>query len=85
MGGRFVVRSESGSGDYPARFACLAGAAEAESDAFAAQKLPLRPKPEPTPKLDVTNGTRVPDGAKVAFLGDSITRLGGDKGARIDQ
>lgn len=85
MSGRFVVRSDSGDGFYSARIGCLAGAAEAQPDAFETQKLPAATEPIPTPELVSDNATRVPNGATIAFLGDSITRLGNDKGSWIDQ
>lgn len=85
MSGRFVVRSDSGDGYYSARIGCLAGAAEALSDAFETQKLPQAGEPVETPDIVSDNATRAPNGSRIAFLGDSITRLGNDKGSWIDQ
>ena len=53
--------------------------------AFYADKLYPKPvTPVPTPRRDVSGGPIVRDGETIAFLGDSITRLGAKEGGYID-
>ncbi|MGN0854078.1 MAG: M60 family metallopeptidase, partial [Kiritimatiellia bacterium] len=76
LAGRFCVRRTS-PGGFLTQMMCSAGAAAARPDLFETQHYERPHAAAPTPMRAREGGIRVRDGETIAFLGDSITRLGG--------
>lgn len=76
VAGRFCVRRTSPDG-FLTQMMCAVGSAVSSPDLYETQKYDLPHPPAPTPARASDRGIRVKDGETIAFLGDSITRLGG--------
>ncbi|MGI5868303.1 MAG: M60 family metallopeptidase [Kiritimatiellia bacterium] len=84
MIGDFCVSRTSSEG-FGARRPCEEDSAVAPAEVFSIQRLRKSPPAVPTPKTERdANGLLVRPGDTIAFLGDSITRLGGEKFGYID-
>ncbi|MBQ6245572.1 MAG: SUMF1/EgtB/PvdO family nonheme iron enzyme, partial [Kiritimatiellae bacterium] len=81
--GDFCV-SQTVAGGFTTRLAPAEGCAAAPSSFFEEKMYPKPTPPVPAPLRDASKGPIVRDGETIAFLGDSITRLGAKPGAYID-
>ncbi len=81
--GDFCV-SQTIAGGFTTRLAPAEGCAVAPSSFFEEKMYPKPTPPVPAPLRDASKGPIVRDGETIAFLGDSITRLGAKEGGYID-
>lgn len=83
--GDFCVKRTAGERGWGVRKLCEQGAAVPASETFDLQIAPKDPEPTLLPlRAAGKDGVLVKDGETIAFLGDSITRLGGEKNGYID-
>ena len=80
--GDFCV-SQTVAGGFSARLAPAEGCAVVPSSFYEGKVYPKPVAPSPAPLRDPSKGVIVRDGETIAFLGDSITRLGAQEGGYI--
>jgi len=81
--GDFCV-AQTVAGGFSARIVPAEGCAVAPSAFYENKEYPKPLAPAPAPRRDASLGPIVREGETIAFLGDSITRLGAKEGGYID-